>query len=435
MAKNKHLTLDDRIKIQSSLDKGESFREIGDSLGKDPTTISKEVRGHYVFKKTGAYGRPYNSCALRLSCDRRAVCGSCTSSRRNSFCRFCRECNSHCPDYVKDECPLLVKPPYVCNGCESLQKCTLEKHFYQGASADKEYRDTLSESRQGISLSEAEVARLDGIVSPLIRKGQSLNHICASNADTIIVSERTLYRLVDYGLIEARNIDLPRKVRFSKRKSKRQAKVDKACRSGRDHSAFRKYVAEHPDSSIVELDSVEGKKGGKVLLTIHFVKAEFMLAYIRDANDSRSVTDVFNRLHDALGGRVFHSMFRVLLADNGSEFSDPSAIELDAGQTRRANVFYCDAGRPDQKGSAERNHELIRCFIPKGVDMSPLSQGDVSTMMNHINSYFRESLGNKCPYEVMAFLYGEDVLKKLGCVRIPPNDVTLNATVFEARLP
>ena len=51
-------------------------------------------------------------------------------------------------------------------------------------------------------------------------------------------------------------------------------------------------------------------------------------------------------------------------------------------------------------------------------------------MMNHINSYSRESLGNKSPYEVFSFLYGEDILKRLGCTRIPANEVTLKPSIF-----
>ena len=62
MSKNKHLNLDDRCKIQLMLDNKESFSSIATALGKDPTTISKEVRNHLQYKKTGAYRRSFNSC-------------------------------------------------------------------------------------------------------------------------------------------------------------------------------------------------------------------------------------------------------------------------------------------------------------------------------------------------------------------------------------
>ena len=51
-------------------------------------------------------------------------------------------------------------------------------------------------------------------------------------------------------------------------------------------------------------------------------------------------------------------------------------------------------------------------------------------MMSHINSYKRPGLGNKTPYEMMKFLYGEDVCRVMGIIPIPPDDVTLNPSVF-----
>lgn len=53
-----------------------------------------------------------------------------------------------------------------------------------------------------------------------------------------MVSERTLYRLADYNLFRARNIDLPRKVRYSKRRPQKHYKVDKGCRIGRSYQDF-----------------------------------------------------------------------------------------------------------------------------------------------------------------------------------------------------
>ena len=47
----------------------------------------------------------------------------------------------------------------------------------------------------------------------------------------------------------------------------------------------------------------------------------------------------------------------------------------------RTRIFYCDPSAPYQKGSAERNHEFIRCFLPKGTDLAPYSQEDICLMM------------------------------------------------------
>lgn len=430
MAKNTHLTLEERVSIAGHLDKRDSFKAIGAALGRDCTTISKEVRSHKIYKKTGAPGRAFNNCAHRHGCDHRRLCTACTSNR---YCWSCKKCTAVCPDFAEETCGMLSRAPYVCNGCPNLKKCTLEKCFYQASYADKEYRAVLRESREGISLSENEVRHLDSIISPLIRRGQSIHHICANNKDSVMVSESTVYRLVDYNVFSARNIDLPRKIRYSKRRAKKHVKVDKKCRAGRTYQDFQHYMAGCPGLPVVEIDSVEGTKGGKVLLTLHFVKAEFMLAFLRDANDSQSVIDIFEKLYQKLGAGEFQKLMPVLLADNGSEFSNPSAIEYSRQGDQRTRVFYCDPAAPHQKGAAERNHEFIRNFVPKGKPFDLYTQRDINRMMDNINSYGRQSLGDKSPWEMMAFLYGEDLLKLLGSHKIRPNDVVLNASVFRRK--
>lgn len=430
MPNNKHLTLDNRTTMESMLNSQSSFKEIAAALDKDPSTISKEIRSHLVFRHIGGMRIPYNSCALRTECQKSHICAVCHSTRKYSRCKRCNMCNGLCKDFKKEICSKLLKPPYVCNGCKKRSSCSLEKRFYFASEAHKEYQDILCESRTGISLSESELRHLDKIVTPLIHKKQSPHHICVTNQDSIMVSERTLYRLIDARLISAMNIDLPRKVRYSARKKSSSLKVDKSCRIGRNYDDFTAYMNEHPFVPVTELDSVEGKKGGKVLLTIHFVKAEFMLAFLRDYNDSQSVIDIFERLYLELRPDHFMEIFKVCLADNGSEFSNPKAIEFDRQDNLRTRIFYCDPSAPYQKGSAERNHEFIRMFLPKGYDFSHFTQEDISLMMDHINSYSRESLGNKCPYDMFAFLYGQKILDLLGCHRIPPQDVTLSRSIF-----
>ena len=139
------------------------------------------------------------------------------------------------------------------------------------------------------------------------------------------------------------------------------------------------------------------------MLTITFVTDGLQLAVRREHNDSQSVTDLFRRLYLELGPNTFPDLFPVLLADNGSEFSDPKSIEFDANGNRRTWLFYCNASAPYQKGSCEVRHEMIRRIIPKGVDITPYSQVQIDTMMSHINSYRRKTLGNKSPYEMFAF--------------------------------
>lgn len=431
MSKNKHLTFDDRHNIEHGLKKRLSFKEIGARIGKDCTTVSKEIRSHIVFEKKGAPYRPFNDCRNRMHCHHTGdVCKECTRKHK-SKCSVCGGCGKKCPDYEKQECPLLRTPPYVCNGCEQQNTCTLEKHLYHAISAQKEYETVRSESRLGVNLTPKELAQLDGFISPLLKNGQSIHHILINNQDTVMCCEKTLYSYADLGLFEARNIDLPRKVRFRPRKKKSVAlKVDKKCRIGRSFEDFKRFQEEHPDLPVVELDSVEGVKGGAVLLTIHFVLPKFQLAFMREANDSRTVTNIFNDLYDAIGEALYKKLFPILLADNGSEFSDPASLEFAPDGKQRSHVFCCNPSAPHQKGSCEVNHEFIRRIIPKGVDIGKYSPEQIRQMMNHINSYRRAEIGNKAPYEMMAFFYGENILELLGFKAVAPNDIILRPSLL-----
>ncbi len=166
---------------------------------------------------------------------------------------------------------------------------------------------------------------------PLLMKGQSLQHICVNHVDEIVLNERSLYNYVDDGIFTARNIDIPCVVRMGKRKKEDSFKVDKKCRIGHTYQDLLEFMTDNPGLPIVEMGSVEGKKGGKVLLTLHFTAPQLMLAFIRNANTSQSVLDIFNRLYLELNPDIFRELFKVLLGDNGSEFSNPSAIDRFAG--------------------------------------------------------------------------------------------------------
>lgn len=418
--KNKHLSFDERMSIQKGLTERKSFKQIGKELDKDCTTISKEVRNHIIFKNTGAVGRPFFDCVHRHKCEYRP---------RGSKCN-----QNTCSNYKKEICSKLSKPPYVCNGCENRNTCTLGKQFYDSSYAQKEYKENLIEARTGITFSEKEVENLNKILVPLIKEqGQSIHHAVINNKNKIMCSEKEIYNLIELNALEVKNIDLPRKVRYRTRpKRKTYYKIDKECLINRKYLDFLNYIKENPDTPIVEMDTVEGIKGGKVLLTIHFVNCEFMFAFIRERNDAQSVIDIFNMFEDILGVELFKSLFTIILTDNGSEFSNPLEIEFshNTGE-QRTKLFYCEPGRSDQKGSCEVNHEMIRRIIPQGTSLDNLNQEKINLMMSHINSYKRKKLNNCSPIQLFSTIYGKDIAIKLGINEINPNDINLTKDLLK----
>ena len=221
-------------------------------------------------------------------------------------------------------------------------------------------------------------------------------------------------------------------MKYRPRYKKPEFKVDRGYRIERSYVDFQKYLGANPETTIVQMDSVIGRVGGKCLLTIHFVESSLMLAFLRDANTSASVIEIINLLDEALGAKTFSRLFPVILTDNGSEFSNPKEIEKRSTiPCNRTKIFYCDPSAPYQKGACEVNHELIRRILPKGSSFDELTQQDITLMMNHINSYKRKKLNNRSPYETFSFYYGEDVLKKLGCSPVAAENIILKPKLLK----
>jgi len=247
-----------------------------------------------------------------------------------------------------------------------------------------------------------------------------------------MLDEKTIYNYIDKGLLTAGNLDLPRKVRYRKRKSKKIVKVDKKCHQGRSYEDFLRFMKENPDLPVVQMDSVEGTKDStKVLLTIIFTNCNFMIAFLRDANTARSVTETFNMLDRILGRETFCKLFPVILTDRGSEFTDPASIEADENGEFRTRVFFCDPQRSDQKGTIEVTHELIRRVLPKKTSFARLTQEKVELMMDHINSYTRKKLSDRSPHQTFSFLYGSDVTEKLNSHMIAADEINLTPELLK----
>ena len=418
--KNKHLSFDDRLEIEKGLKENKSFKAIGNIINKDCTTVSKEIKNHIIFKKVGTVGRKHFDCKKGKNCPFR---------QKGTLCNF-----NNCDYYEKLVCPKLSKPPYVCNGCKEKSTCTLSKQFYESDYAFKEYKENLTNARLGINFSQQELDNLDKILIPLVKEqGQSIHHAFINNKNLIMCSEKEIYHLIDIGALTVRNIDLPRKVRLRQTpKRKTYYKIDKKCLEGRKYADFLKFIEENPDTNIIQIDTVEGTKGGKVLLTIHFVNCCFMLAFLRDRNDAQSVIDTFNYLEELFGLETFKKLFPVILTDNGSEFSNPKEIEYShlTGE-QRTKIFYCEPGRPDQKGSCEVNHEMIRRILEKRTSFDNLTQEDINLMMSHINSYKRKKLNNSSSLEMFNLMYGNDIATKLNILEIKSNDINLTPSLLK----
>ena len=385
MTKHKHLTLSDRNDIQLGLERGETFKAIGQSILKDPTTVSKEVKRNRQVRESTCDNLP---------------------------------------------CPLLDKAPFVCNGCpKRRQNCGYKKIFYLAKQAQKQYEQTLVEAREGTPLNSKTFWDMDKVISDGVKKGQHIYHILKTH--NLDVSSSTVYRHIRKGYLSIAPIDLARAVKFKERRKSKLPSIPKEAKKGRSYEDFQNYLVLNQLDSWLEMDTVLGRMGGKVLLTFNLSFCNFIFARLLGNKTALEVAkhlyEIKNTLHEA--DKDFFQLFPVILTDNGGEFARVDDIEMDVrGESK---LFFCNPNRSDQKGRIEKNHTLIRDILPKGTSFDNLTQEDINLVCSHVNSVKRAALNGKSAYELFAFTYGEEIPKLLGISKIPAEYVCQSSKLLQ----
>lgn len=203
-------------------------------------------------------------------------------------------------------------------------------------------------------------------------------------------------------------------------------------RQGRSYSDFSAFMEMHPNTPVVEMDTVKSARGcTKALLTLIFPESNFMLVFLMTHATEKCVLSIFDYLTRLLGVDTFHKLFPVILTENDVEFKDPNALEFSENGCRRTNIFYCDPMASWQKPHVEKNHVLIRRFLPKGSSFEALKQDDIHLMVCHLNSYSRELLDNKTPFSLMKNREQKKLLDLLSLSPVPHDEVTLSPALFK----
>lgn len=388
--KFKHLRLEDRIAIETYLGYGITISKIALRIGKDRTTIAKEVK-RWRYRAGQGDG----------------------------------------------DCEKLSKSPFVCNGCKDRPCCRLRKMVYTGSVADNECNKCLRSSRAHLRITKDDIQKINEVVAPLmIERHHSVNQVYINHPERLPFCKSTFYRYIDCGILAVRNIDLARKVRYKVKKEYDYSREvrNPRIRVGRFYSDFVDFIGSNPDTEVVEMDTVigtSGGKGGKCLLTIFWRKPNLMKVILLPYKRSKYVTQAFICLREALGND-FKSAFPAILTDNGTEFDDPESIEFShlTGE-KETSVFYCDPNSSWQKGGIERNHELIRYILPKGTSFSGLTQKDCDLIADNINSVPRVSLNGHTPYEAELMYLGKEKMDKLGFKAIARDEVNLSIKLIK----
>lgn len=202
------------------------------------------------------------------------------------------------------------------------------------------------------------------------------------------IYERSPYHLIHADLITARPVDMSRTVQRKIRNMLRHVKANKQCKINRIYADFKLFMAEHPHISTLQGDTVEGKKGGKCFLTLSWVDWNFQIVFLRDHNNSSSITTCVDLHYDSIGVNLFSKAVpKVWLLDNGTEFSNPSEVKKSG-----IRVFYCDSECTDQKDACENTHEYLRHILPQGTSIDDLDQDFLNLLFSHINAFKKKKV-------------------------------------------
>jgi len=428
MSNYNRITFKERVRIEAGIYAKESFSKIAKELGRSTSSISREVKENRIVVKS-----PYacgTDCIYPPSCRKTNLCGDEYCSQRCWTC-IKHDCTQYCDRQVSHNCSITRKAPFTCDACseKNKKKCKYNKYYYLAEKADAKAKITRSESREGIRLSQEELRSLDEILSPLILQGQPLSHICNTHAEEIKVSERSIYNYIEAGELTVCNLDLRRRVKYKKRRKKQtEIKCNKFnYRQGRTFEDFHKYMEEHPETPVVEMDTVRGlRTKEQVLLTIMFNKNSVMLMILIEDETMDAVIEVFDRLTKTLGIRRFRKLFPIILTDNGSCFKNALALEYTKSGSQRTKIFYCDPQASWQKPHIEKNHEYIRYVIPRHKTFKDYTQEDMTLIANQINSTIRPGLDYKCPYELVETEEMKKLLEVLNMSPVAADEICLS---------
>lgn len=140
-----------------------------------------------------------------------------------------------------------------------------------------------------------------------------------------------------------------------------------------------------------EVDTVIGKPGGTVLVTVAERKTRYSVIALSPDKSAQAVKEAL-----IVSLRPHANHVHTLTYDNGKEFAYHEAISTEL----EAKGFFAHPYHSWERGLNENTNGLIRQYLPKGMDFHSVTQIDIERIMNKLNNRPRKCLGFKTPHQV-----------------------------------
>ena len=281
-----------------------------------------------------------------------------------------------------------------------------------------------------MNITPEHIDEIENIIVPLIKyQKHSVNQVFINHSDILDFSKVTFYNYINNSVISLTNLDLPKKVKYKKRKilNNNKYKRDILILKNRRYDDYLNFISKHPKFNKIQLDTVIGKRNeNKCFLTIYIVETHYMLIFLLNKKSMQNVTNVFHDIKEGLGIEEYKKIFKIILTDNGSEFFNPYEMEYDYNTGKKVtNVFYCHPNASYEKHEIEVNHEYIRRIFPKGTSLNKVTQEIADRLRDNINAIPRDSINGNTPYDLTNKKYPK-LIEYLNAQYISPDDVDMS---------
>ena len=431
---NKNLSILELGNIEFYLNEGKGFTEIGNLLNRTEATIRQEVKKYSSFV---GQARKCSNCLNKDNCHQKYLCENIFDKIKCSSCKYCTNAVKICPNYkINVDCELLKKNHHVCNNCELYHKCKKVKIKYHAESAIKMHNAVQRVSRIGTKV-DSFPQEFKDYLSKLIKNGISPEVIMNTLPEKYHMfksAPSSFYNWIDKGLLDCCNLDLRNKVsrvRYGTCTIKRNT-VKGHQLNGRSIENLSQEERDNRPLGFVELDTVEGIKGGELLFTIMFPCFSLMLGYKIKQKTQEEIGKILDNLEKKLDF-YFYVLFRKGIPDNGCEFLDFNLLEksIHNDLDKRMEIYYTHTYAPYEKPHIENNHILLRWLIKKGVDITILSADDILDIINRLNNYPRPHKKFKTPLQLLEDEFGNYILELLNLHHIPIDKLNMKDMIIK----
>ena len=431
---NKNLSILELGNIEFYLNEGKGCSEIGRLLDRTEATIRQEIKNYSSYFGSQ---RKCSNCLNKDNCHQKYLCEDIRDKVKCSQCKYCSEAIKVCPNYrVIIDCELLKKNHHVCNGCEFYFKCKKVKIKYHAETAIKMHNAVQRVSRIGTKV-DSFPQEFKDYLSKLIKNGISPEVIMNTLPEKYLMfksAPSAFYEWIDKGLLDCCNLDLRNKVsrvRYGTNTEKRNT-IKGHQLNGRSIENLSEEERINRPLGFVELDTVEGIKGGELLFTIMFPCFSLMLGFKIKQKTQEEIGKILDMLEERLDC-YFYILFRKAIPDNGCEFLNFNMLEksIHKDLNKRMEVHYTHSYASYEKPHIENNHILLRWLIQKGYDITLLSSDDILNIINRLNNYPRPKKGFKTPLQLLEDELGNYALDLLNLHHIPIDQLNMKDMIIK----